>query len=477
MSTLLSEMIDVLSRDKNIDRQVIIEATQDAVTTAARKHFKSKENLTVIYNEETGQLELYALKQVTDHLTSPETEVALEEALQVDENAEVGDMLYYPRLEAIEEMGRIAAQTAKQIIFQKVREAERNNIYNEYIGRVGEMVNGAVKRFERGNIIVDLGKVEALLPRSQQSPAESFSQGDRVRVVIHDVNREAKGPQVEVSRTDPELVKRLFETEVPEIYDGTVVIKAAVREPGDRAKVAVASNDPDVDPVGACVGMKGSRVQAVIRELRGEKIDIIPWSEDPMVFADHALSPAKVSRVKIIDFQSQHLEVVVEDSQLSLAIGKKGQNVRLAAKLVGWHIDIRSEGEMKREADSQMEALMSGGAKALVDVSAIIKPAYAKRLASVGIETVPQLAEADVNEIAQTLDVSLDEATELIERAQRESPALEPADADSPAVVADAEAAAELENAASDVTPAEVASGMESDGAGGTELPGGETEP
>ncbi|HMV98520.1 MAG TPA: transcription termination factor NusA [Acidobacteriota bacterium] len=416
-SSPLAETIEQLCREKNIDHSIVISAVEDAVATAARKHFKTKEDLHVIYNEETQQLELYALKQVTDEVHSPETEISLDEARAIfgeDVEVEVGDMLQFPR--PMEEMGRIAAQTAKQIIFQKVREAERNNIYNEYISRIGEMVNGFVKRFERGNMIVDLGKIESILPRSQQSPVEPFNQGDRIRVVINNVSKEAKGPQVEVSRTSPELIKRLFETEVPEIYDGTVVIKAAVREPGDRAKVAVYSNDPDVDPVGACVGMKGSRVQAVIRELRGEKIDIIPWSEDPVVFAANALSPAKVSKVQIIDFQRQHLEVIVEDSQLSLAIGKKGQNVRLAAKLVDWHIDIRSEGEMKRQVASQMEALLSAPTVPLAAVGEM-NSSYLKKLAEAGIETVEQLAECSVDDVAHILDVSLDEAQTLAEQA------------------------------------------------------------
>src|SRR5882762_2164334 len=245
----------------------------------------------------------------------------------------------------MEELGRIAAQTAKQILFQKVRDAVRNNVYEQYIDKTGDFVNGYVKRFERGNIIVDLGNLEAILPRSQQSRGEAFSQGERIRVVINSVSKEAKGPQVEVSRTSPELLKRLFEMEVPEIYDGTVQIKAAVREPGDRAKIAVISNERDVDPVGACVGMKGSRVQAIIRELRGERIDIIEWAEDPSVFAANSLSPAKVNQVRINSFEEKKLTVTVPEDQLSLAIGKKGQNVRLAAKLVGWHIDIRSAEE------------------------------------------------------------------------------------------------------------------------------------
>src|SRR5437868_406976 len=357
----IPQTIDILSREKGIDPQVIISAIEDAVVTAARKQFKTGEDLHARYNLENGDVELFAVKTVVENVVDSAIEISLADVVEMGvEGAEEGDQLEFPK--SREELGRIAAQTAKQIIFQKVREAERNIVYDEYIERLGELVHGFVKRFEGGRIVVDLGKVEASLPRTEQSRAESFSQGERVRVVIHSVSKEAKGPQVEVSRTSPELLKRLFEMEVPEIYDGTVTIKAAVREPGDRAKIAVASNDPDVDPVGACVGMKGSRVQAIIRELRGEKIDIIQWSPDPVVFAANGLSPAKVSKVQITDFQNQQLEVIVEDSQLSLAIGKKGQNVRLAAKLVGWHIDIRSEAEMKREVAIQMEALMSSAA-------------------------------------------------------------------------------------------------------------------
>ena len=259
-----------------------------------------------------------------------------------------------------EDLGRIAAQTAKQVIFQKVREAERENVYGEYSQRVGEVVSGVVKRFENGDIIIELGRVEAQLPRKEQSRAENYTAGDRVRAVIRGVNRSAKGPQIVLSRTDPALLIKLFEQEVPEIYDGTVMIRGAVREAGDRAKVAVYSRERDVDPVGACVGMKGTRVQSIIRELRGEKIDIVEWSEDAILFVTNAISPAKVQRVSIVDDAERVMEVVVEDKQLSLAIGKKGQNVRLAAKLTGWKIDIKSEEEKRREVEAQLGALEIG---------------------------------------------------------------------------------------------------------------------
>ncbi len=419
MNTLssIAQNIDVLSKEKKIDPQVIISAIEDAVVTASRKHFKSGEDLHARYNPDTGGVELYAIKIVVEEITDPSREMTVDEAnAEVGEGAEVGDMLELPR--PVEELGRIAAQTAKQIILQKVREAERNKVYEEYIGRLGELVNGFVKRFEGGKVIVDIGNgLEAVMPKSQQSKVENFTQGERIRVVLHDVNREAKGPQIEVSRTSPELLKRLFEMEVPEIYDGTVQIKAAVREPGERAKIAVVSNERDVDPVGACVGMKGSRVQSIIRELRGEKIDIIEWSEDPAIFAANALSPAKVSKVTVLDFEDKKLQVIVENEQQSLAIGKRGQNVRLAAKLVGWDIDIRSEEEMKREIASQMEMMISAP---IVKLSSIegISASDSDALAEHGIETVEQLAEASVDDICEWLDVSVDDAEELLDMAR-----------------------------------------------------------
>jgi len=416
----IPQTIDILSREKGIDPQVIISAIEDAVVTAARKQFKTGEDLRARYNPESGDVELFALMTVVDEIQDASTEINLAdvEAMGV-EGAEVGDQLEFPKPR--EELGRIAAQTAKQIIFQKVREAERNNVYDEYIDRVGELVHGFVKRFEGGRIIVDLGKIESVLPKTQQSRAEAFSQGERIRVVINTVSKDTKGPQVEVSRTSPELVKRLFEMEVPEIYDGTVQIRAAMREPGDRAKIAVISTERDVDPVGACVGMKGSRVQAIIRELRGERIDIIEWSEDPAVFAANALSPAKVSKVEINSFEEKKLTVTVPEDQLSLAIGKKGQNVRLAAKLVGWHIDIRSAEEAARAAAAQLEAVMAGGEATLTDIrdSLALDQITAERLKDRGIETIDQLTTISVDELVDAIDVSFDQANEILERAHR----------------------------------------------------------
>src|SRR4026209_758164 len=351
----LLQQIDAIAKEKGVEPDIIINAVQDALEAAARKRSKS-EALRARFNTETGQLELYAVKKIVDEVTDPATQISLNEAQELyGDEAEVDMEIEFPR--PTEDLGRIAAQTAKQVIFQEVREAERENVYAEYSQRDGEVVSGMVKRFENGDIIIELGRVEAQLPRKEQSRAENYTVGDRVRAVIRGLNRSAKGPQIVLSRTDPALLIKLFEQVVPGIYDGTVMIRGAVREAGDRAEVAVFSRERDVDPVGACVGMKGTRVQSFIRELRGEKIDIVEWSEDPIAFVTNALSPAKVQRVSIVDDREGVVEVIVEDKQLSLAIGKKGQNVRLAAKLTGWRIDIKSEEEKRREGGAQFEGL------------------------------------------------------------------------------------------------------------------------
>ncbi|HEY0081519.1 MAG TPA: transcription termination factor NusA [Pyrinomonadaceae bacterium] len=417
MSASIGQSIDALCKEHGIDRELVIEAMKEAVRAAARKQFKSGEEIAVEWSNETG-IELFASKVVVDEVTNAGREMSIQEARELaGDEVDVGDELQLPL--PMEEMGRIAAQTAKQILFQKVRDAVRANVYDQYIDKVGDLVNGYVKRFERGDIIVDLGTVEAILYRKEQSRGEQWGQGERIRVVISDVAKEAKGPQVEVSRTSPELLRRLFEMEVPEIYDETVIIKSAVREPGERAKIAVASNERDVDPVGACVGMKGSRVQAIIRELRGEKIDIIEWSDEPSVFAANALSPAKVNQVRITDIERRQMEVIVNEDQLSLAIGKRGQNVRLATKLVGWNIDIRSEEELKKEVAEQMGALIaSGGAvplTALEGVNAATTAALAER----GIEDIDTLAATSLDDLTEYLDISLDEAQAILDSAQR----------------------------------------------------------
>jgi transcription termination/antitermination protein NusA len=361
MPNPLQQFIEAVAKEKGVEQDIIISALQDAIEAAARKRYKN-ENMRARFNLDTGQMELVSVKRIVEQVTNPATEMSLDEAhgLYGDE-AEIDMEVEFPR--APEDLGRIAAQTAKQVIFQKVREAERENIFAEYNQRIGEVVNGTVKRFENGDIILEVGRIEAVLPRKEQSRAESYTPGDRVRTVIKGVNRSAKGPQIVLSRTDPALLIKLFEQEVPEIYDGTVMIRGAVREAGDRAKVAVFSRERDVDPVGACVGMKGTRVQSIIRELRGEKIDIVEWSDDPIAFVTNALSPAKVQRVSIVDDRERVMEVIVEDKQLSLAIGKKGQNVRLAAKLTGWRIDIKSEEEKRREVEAQFEGLELGSAE------------------------------------------------------------------------------------------------------------------
>jgi transcription termination/antitermination protein NusA len=352
MASQLRQQIEQISREKNINPDVIIAAIEDAILTASKKYYKGAEDLRSRFNNETGTIEVFAVRQIVDTVEIPETQIGLEEAQKLIPEAEVGQEIEFPKPTDV--LGRIAAQTAKQVIFQKVREAERDNVFAEYSGRVGEVVNGIIKRQEMGDFVVDLGRAEAVLPRKEQSRAETYQTGDRIRVAITKVMKSAKGPQVVVSRTDPALLIKLFEMEVPEIYDGTVQIKGCVREAGERAKVAVVSRERDVDPVGACVGMKGTRVQSIIRELRGEKIDIVEWNDDPATFVVNALSPAKVSRVSVLDDEQRIMEVVVEDKQLSLAIGKKGQNVRLAAKIVGWRIDIKSEEEKRQEVEAEM---------------------------------------------------------------------------------------------------------------------------
>ncbi len=409
MSNPLQQTIEALAKEKGIEPDVVISAIEEAVATASRKYYKTGENLKTRFNTDTGQVDLFALKTVVEEVTIPATEIAISEAREMyrplygDEVAnsiELGDEMEFPK--PTEVLGRIAAQTAKQVIFQKVREAEREHVFAEYNERIGEVMNGTIKRFENGDIILELGRIEAVLPRKEQSRAESYTPGDRVRCVVKGVNRSAKGPQIVLSRTDPALLIKLFEQEVPEIYDGTVMIRGAVREAGDRAKVAVFSRERDVDPVGACVGMKGTRVQSIIRELRGEKIDIVEFSEDPIAFVTNALSPAKVQRVSIVDDREHVMEVVVEDKQLSLAIGKKGQNVRLAAKLTGWRIDIKSEEEKRREVEAQfgeLEGAAGEGAGETAEAEAGEGQA--------GAETVEAGAESSTNADETPLPYSL----------------------------------------------------------------------
>ena len=402
MANQLRQQIEQISREKNINPDVIIAAIEDAILTASKKYYKGEEDLRSRFNEESGQIEVFAVKQVVEEVEHDDTQISLEAAHKLFPGAEVeiGQEIEFPKPTDI--LGRIAAQTAKQVIFQKVREAERDNVYAEYSGRVGEVVNGIVKRQEMGDFIVDLGRAEALLPRKEQSRAEAYQSGDRVRVAIVRVAKAAKGPQVVVSRTDPALLVKLFEMEVPEIYDGTVQIKGAVREAGERAKVAVISRERDVDPVGACVGMKGTRVQSIIRELRGEKIDIVEWNDDPTTFVVNALSPAHVSRVSIVDEEQRIMEVVVEDKQLSLAIGKKGQNVRLAAKIVGWRIDIKSEEEKRREVEAEMARM----ARMVDELKSLDRHGVNEKM-------IQKVVDAGVGGLAHLLEMTDEEITQI----------------------------------------------------------------
>lgn len=383
------QSIELLSKEKGIDPQVVLDAVKDAMLAAARKHFRTEEPLVADLDPRTGAILVFGVRKVVENVTDPLTEISLAQARKIDPSAEIGSEVRIPKPTDL--LGRISAQTAKQVILQKVREAERETVYQEYSGRVGELVQCTVKRFEGGDIIVDLGKTEARIPKKEQSKLESFSIGERIRAVIKSVEKSGKNAGLIVSRAAPELVMRLFEQEVPEIYDGTVVIKACAREAGERTKIAVQSRDKDVDCVGACVGMKGMRVQSIIRELRGEKIDIIEYSDDPVVFATHALSPAKISKVTVIDPVERHMEVIVDDSQLSLAIGKRGQNVRLCAKLMNWRVDIKSEEEKRQEVESAMAALVVPGAPVSVLMEHGLTESLLAKLTEAGIGTVEKL--------------------------------------------------------------------------------------
>ena len=384
------QSIEILSKEKGIDPQIVLDAVKDAMLVAARKHYHKPEGeLIAELDEKSGSIQIFEVWKVVESVEDPELEMTLEQAISHDPSATVGAEIRIPLKTSV--LGRISAQTAKQVILQKVREAERETVYEEFSDRVGDLVNCTVKRIEGPDLIVDIGKTEARLPKKEQSRTENFSVSDRVRCVIKSVEKAGKNAGVTVSRAAPDLVVRLFEQEVPEIYDGTVVIKGCAREAGERTKIAVSSRDRDVDSVGACVGMKGMRVQSIIRELRGEKIDIIQFSEDPVAFATNALSPAKITRVAIVNAEERHMEVIVDDSQLSLAIGKKGQNVRLGAKLLGWHIDIKSEEEKRQEVEAEMASLVVPGAPVSVLLDHGLSEELVAKLTESEIATVEQL--------------------------------------------------------------------------------------
>ncbi len=414
MSNIIAQTIEQISKEKNVDPKIIIGALEDAMVAASRKFYKTNEDINARFDPETGIVEIFAVRRVVETVENPSLEISLSEAKEIDSSLDIDDTVEIPKPTDV--LGRIAAQTAKQVILQKVREAERQNIFNEYSQKIGEMVNGVAKRFEGPDIIVDIGKTEALLPLREQSRAEMYKQGERIRAVIVKVLPVAKGPQVILSRTDPQLLVRLFEMEIPEIYDGTIVVKSAVHEPGDRAKIAVASLDRDVDPVGACVGMKGSRINAIIRELRGEKIDIVQWSDDPAQYAANALNPAKISKVLIIDPAEKRMEVIVEEKQQSLAIGKKGQNVRLASRLIGWQIDVKSEEQKKQEVLSVMESLTSSSTS-LTELEGV-SDRIIERLREAGIENVERILELGEEKLMEIQGIGDKTAAKIMEAAK-----------------------------------------------------------
>ena len=407
MAGEIKKLVEAFSKEKGIPREVIIEALEEGMRAAARKRFGAKAIVDAQYDEETGEIEVFRFRKVVEKVQDPETEISLEEARKLDPNVQVGDEIG-TQID-IKELGRIAAQLAKQILTQKVRGAERELVYQEFKDRVGQIVSGFVHRFDRGNVIVQLGRAEAILPTSEQIPSEKYTRGSRIRALIIEVNKGGKDPQIVLSRTHPDFLKKLFELEVPEIREGIVKIIAVAREPGSRAKMAVVSSDPDVDPVGTCVGLKGSRVQGVVKELRGEKIDIIPWSPDPARLVYNALAPAECTRV-IVDEENKTLEVIVPDDQLSLAIGKQGQNVRLASKLLGWRIDVMSETQYMRRQDPKFQEMLQ--------VEGMTEEIAAK-LYDKGINTVEALAQAEVEQVADIARIKNSEAQELIEAAKK----------------------------------------------------------
>ncbi|MGQ9745489.1 MAG: transcription termination factor NusA [Dissulfurimicrobium sp.] len=405
MSSELKKIIDQVSREKGLDRSILISALEEAVKSAIKRRFSSDVELEVSYNNELGEIEVFQYRAVVEDVTNKDTEISIEDAKELDPESQLGDSIGVKM--DMSSLGRIAAQVARQVIMQKMKTAERNLIYEEFKDRIGDIVNGTIQRFERGNVIVNLGRTEAVLPISEQIPGESYRRGDRIRAYIVEVRRDAKDSQIVLSRTHPNFLVKLFSLEVPEIADGTVKIMGVAREPGSRAKIAVSSSASDVDPVGACVGIRGSRVQAVVQELRGEKIDIIPWSPDPAKYLYNALAPAECSKV-VVDENTQSLEAIVPDEQLSLAIGRQGQNVRLAAKLIGWKIDVKSEIRYAHLEDPTYRSLLKvpGMTESIAD-----------KIYEQNIKTPEQLAVMDPVDLAHDAHIKKEIAASLIKEA------------------------------------------------------------
>jgi N utilization substance protein A len=428
----VERVIEQVSKEKGISKELVIAAVEDSMRSAARKYFGMQFNIEVKYNPEVRELEVFKVWKVTPLVSDPFTEKTLEEArAELDPEAEVDDELLQKIVLDPTSYGRIAAQAAKQNLMQRLRDAEREIIFNEFKNRKEEIVSGIVTRFERKNLIVQLRpNVDAILPEKEQIPRERYRPQDRIRAYVLDVDMTSKGPQIVLSRTHPGFLKKAFEQEVPEIYEGIVEIRAVAREPGGRAKIAVASNDPDVDPVGACVGMKGTRVQAVVQELRGEKIDIVPWTPDPAEFVCRALAPAKVAKI-IMDEDDKGMEVIVPDDQLSLAIGKKGQNVRLASRLTGWKLDVRSEAEAEEEQRRARASLIA--IPGIGDVTA-------EYLLQEGFKSAEELAESDIETLADIDGVGPERAEAVLQAAKEHVEALRQAEAEAAAAAAAAEA-------------------------------------
>jgi len=420
MESELKRIIDQICREKGVDRGVLIKGLEEAVQAAARKKYGMEYDLEVNYNEEIGEVEAFEFKEVVDGVVNEHLQVSLEEARELDPESEVGDSLGMKM--DTDSFGRIAAQSAKQVIMQRLKDAERDMVYGDFKDRRGEVINGIVQRFERGSIIVNLGRAEAELAHREQIPRENYKQGDRIRAFILDIRQFSRGPQIILSRTHPNLLSILFENEVPEISEGIVQVVQVAREPGARAKIAVTSKDPDVDPVGACVGMKGRRVQAVVQELRGEKIDIVPWDPDAAKFICNALAPAEITRV-IVDEDNHSMEVVVQDDQLSLAIGKRGQNVRLASRLTGWRLDVVGE--------TKYNDALKDGYRSLTDLEGVGEK-LATQLYEIDIKSASDLASATLSDLESISDLPQEDAEELIRNAENFMQNMDQAEEDSP---------------------------------------------